>query len=153
MPTRHTMQEILACLKDKTTGVLATSDENSKNTRLRIMYYGVDDKFAVYLMSVKDAPKIANIVNSPQASFLVYGVEEPYENTWEIEINGYAELISGDAAVGALEKLKGRNPFADVALESGITNRFELIRLSPKNLRFSNYGEALTGIAPTVLNF
>ena len=53
----------------------------------------------------------------------------------------------------ALKTLDGKNPFADVAIESGITAQFSFVRIKPWILRFRVYGEALKGEPPTVLEF
>jgi len=118
------------------------------------MYYGADSKFNCYLMSTKGSPKIDQILTTSNVSFIVFGLEDPYDNSWEVEIDGKAELLRETEEVnGALEKLKGRNPFADVAIESGITRQFDFIKLIPNVVRFRLYKEALEGMPPTVLEF
>lgn len=144
--------EILSHLEKNTVGILGTLDKDSKYIRLRVMYYGVDSKFNCYLMSMKGSPKIEHLLSSPNLSFIVFGLEDPYDTSWEVEIDGNAEFLkSRDEINYALEKLKGRNPFADVAIESGITGQFDLIKLSPKIVRFRLYGEILLGTPPTLL--
>lgn len=154
MSNKHETQEIISYLKNKNVSIIATKSNNSEYIRLRVMYYGVDNDFSCYLMSVKDDPKIDQIINSNILSLLVYSLEEPYDKSWEIEINGEAKLLKTPKEIEyALEKLKDRNPFADVALEAGITSQFALIKLTPKLLRFRIYGEALKGASPTILEF
>ncbi|MDD5686554.1 MAG: pyridoxamine 5'-phosphate oxidase family protein [Elusimicrobia bacterium] len=152
MNEKHGVGEILFRLEKKTVGILGTLDKDSKYVRLRVMYYGVDSKFNCYLMSMKDSPKIEQILSSSNVSFLVFGLEDPYDNSWEVEIDGEAALLRQTEEINhAIERLKERNPFADVASESGITGQFDLIKLIPKIVRFRLYGEALKGISPTVL--
>lgn len=152
MSNKHTAKEILSHLERMTVGVLGTLDKNSNYIRQRVMYYGIDDKFTCYLMSTKDSPKIEQILTSVNVSFLVFGLEDPYDKSWEVEIDGSAEIIKKKEKINyALKKLKDSNPFADVALEAGVTAQFELIKLLPEILRFRVYGEALTGIPPTIL--
>lgn len=149
---KHDAKEILAHLNRNAVGVLGTLGEKSKDIRLRVMYYGVNDKFYCYLMSTKGSPKISQILESSNVSFIVFGLEDPYDNSWEVEIDGTAVLVTQlDELKYGLETLKGRNPFADVAIEAGVTGQFDLIKLTPKVVRFRLYGEGLTGVPPTVL--
>lgn len=152
MDKKHNGEEILSYLEKRTVGILGTLDKDSKYVRLRVMYYGIDSKFNCYLMSTKESPKISQILAFSNISLLVFGLEEPYDNSWEIEIGGKTELLKEAKEINyALERLKERNPFADVAIESGITGQFDIIKLIPKVVRFRLYGEALKGISPTVL--
>ena len=152
MEQKHDSQEIFSHLEKKNVGILGTVDKDSKYVRLRVMYYGIDKNFNCYLMSTKGSPKIEQLLTSSSVSFLVFGLEDPYDSSWEVEIDGHAEILKQTKEVNyALEKLKGRNPFADVAIESGITGQFDLIKLNPKVVRFRVYGEALKGEPPTVL--
>jgi|SRR3989339_396618 len=152
MTDKHVAQEILSHLEKNAVGILGTLDKDSKYIRLRVMYYGIDSKFNCYLMSMQDSPKIKQLLFSPNVSFIVFGLEEPYDTSWEAEIDGNAELLKSlDEIKYALEKLRGRNPFADVSIESGITGQFDLIKITPKIVRFRLYGETLIGTPPTVL--
>ncbi|MFA5779335.1 MAG: pyridoxamine 5'-phosphate oxidase family protein [Elusimicrobiota bacterium] len=152
MTNKQDVHEILPHLEKKNVGVLGTVDKDLKYVRLRVMYYGVDSKFNCYLMSTKGSPKVEQILSSLNVSFIVFGLENPYDNSWEIEIDGRAELLKSPSEINtALKKLEGRNPFADVSIESGITGQFDLIKLTPKVVRFRLYGEALKGTPPTVL--
>ena len=87
-----------------------------------------------------------------KVSFIILTIEDPYENSWEIEIDGFAELLSDKKEIDfALEKLKGKNPFADVVLESGIIGQFDFVKITPDIVRFRKYGDALSGNPPTIL--
>jgi general stress protein 26 len=152
MTQLHGKEFILARLRKQSVGILGTIDSASGMVRQRVMFYGVDDGFRCYLMSTKESPKISQILSSQSISFIVFGPEEPYDQSWEAELDGRAELLSEKRDVHtALEHLKGRNPFADVAIESGITRQFDLLRLIPSVVRFRIYGEALKGELPTVI--
>ncbi len=152
MEILHKELEILSFLKKGTLGILGTNDTNSDNVRQRVMYYGIDDEFNCYLMSTKESPKIDQVQSSSKVSFIILTIEDPYENSWEIEIDGLAELLSDRKEIDfALEKLKGKNPFADVVLESGIIEQFDFVKLTPDIVRFRKYGEALRGNPPTIL--
>ena len=149
---QHDIGEILSYLNRQTVGILGTLDNKSENIRLRVMYYRIDNKFNCYLMSMKGSPKISQILLSSSISFIIFGLEEPYDNSWEVEIDSSAQILNQSEEINyALEKLKERNPFADVAIESSITEQFNLIKLIPKIVRFRLYGEALTGVPPTIL--
>jgi len=146
---QHDIGEILSHLSRETVGILGTLDNKSENIRLRVMYYRIDNKFNCYLMSMKGSPKISQILLSSSISFIIFGLEEPYDNSWEVEIDSSAQILNQSEEINyALEKLKERNPFADVAIESSITEQFNLIKLIPKIVRFRLYGEALTGVPP-----
>ncbi len=152
MAGKHNAEKIHSCLEKESVGILGTLDKELDYIRLRVMYYGNDDKFNCYLMSTKDSPKVNQILSSSNISFIVFKLEDPYDNSWEIEIDGKAVLLKEKGEVEfALEKLKERNPFAEVAIESGITRQFDVIKLVPKVIRFRLYGEALKGTPPTVL--
>jgi general stress protein 26 len=152
MANLHSKEFILARLRKQSVGILGTVDNTTGTVRQRVMFYGVDDGFRCYLMSTKESPKISQILSSQSISFIVFGPEEPYDQSWETELDGRAELRSEKRDVlKALEHLKGRNPFADVAIESGITRHFDLLRLVPSVVRFRVYGDALKGEPPTVI--
>ena len=152
MTVQHDVTEIIACLRKKTVGIIATLDKETNYIRLRVMYYGIDNEFNGYLMSTKGSAKIDQIMVFPVTSFLVFGLEEPYDQSWEVEVDGEARLLTQPEDIDyALKELRERNPFADVAIESGITGQFDFIKLIPRIIRFRFYGEALKGISPTVL--
>lgn len=144
---------ILNVLMTQTIGILATGCDPDKSIRLRIMYFGVDKSLNCYLLSVKDSPKIKQL-DSETVSFLVSKIEDPYDNSWEIEINGKASILTdkNDEKL-ALERLRGRNPFADVALEANITGNFVLIKLTPKIVRYRIFSDILKGLPPKVIEF
>jgi general stress protein 26 len=152
MATPHDKAFILERLRKQSAGILGTVDRATGAIRQRVMFYGSDDGFRCYLMSTKESPKIGQILSSQSISFIVFGPEEPYDRSWEIELDGRAEMLTEKRDIlTALELLKGRNPFADVAVESGITRQFDLLRLIPSVVRFRIYGDALKGDPPTVL--
>jgi len=154
MSSEHNKNEILALLKKSSTGTLGTLEKESQNVWLRVMYYGVDDNFNCYFMSTRESPKISQIMSSSLISFLVSELEEPYDRSWEIEINGNAQVLSEKQDLNfALGTLKDRNPFSDVAIESGITSYFVLVKLIPQIIKFRLYGEALQGEPPTIIQF
>lgn len=154
MPHIHTEEEIKTHLFESSVGTLGTLDENGTTIRQRLMYYGIDDAWNLYLMSTKESPKVDQILRTPEVSFFVFENEDPYDLTWEIEIEGKAEVLeSSKQAKVAIKKLKDRNPFAAVAIESGITGHFTYIKISPTLIRFRVYGEALQGEEPTIVNF
>jgi general stress protein 26 len=145
---------IMGYLKKESLGILSTLETDIERIRQRVMYYGIDDKFNCYLMSTKGSPKIEQIQYSPEVSFIIFTKEDPYDKSWEIEIDGNIELITGKKEINfALEKLRGKNPFADVALESGIVGQFDFMKLTPDIVRFRVYGEALNGNLPSILQF
>lgn len=154
MSKRHEEKEILSHLRKRQIAVVSTKDEKENLLRSRVMYYGVDDKFVTYLMSVKGSPKIDQILNASGITMIVYDLEDPFDRSWEVEINGLAKpLVFQNDINTALETMKGRNPFADVALEAGISSQFALIKLTPKFVRYRVYSEALDQVPPTILRF
>ncbi len=152
MNVQHSKEEIQSYLKKESIGILGTIDHSSEYVRQRVMYYGIDKAFNCYLMSTKASPKIDQILSTHFVSFIVFGMEDPYDNSWEAEIDGKGELIQNEKDIQiALNYLKERNPFADVAIESGITGQFDFIKLIPRVIRFRIYGEALKGDKATVI--
>jgi general stress protein 26 len=152
MAAIHSKAEVLGYLQKENTGVLATFDSDKQFVRQRVMYYGVDKKFQCYLMSTKESPKVPQIISTTNLSMLVFGLENPYDESWEVELNGPARMLESSQDIEyALINLKDRNPFADVALESGITRQFDFICLTPALIRFRIYKEALSGEPMTII--
>ena len=147
-------RKIESYLQKSEIGILGTLDEMTRAVRQRIMYYSIDRDFNFYLMSTKGSPKLQQMFSESNPSFMVFGLEEPYDQSWEIEATGTAELLKERESIYfALNRLRERNPFAAVALESGITGQFDFIRLSTHMIRFSEYGETLQGKPPEILKF
>ena len=154
MEILHQKSKILDYLKKGSLGILSTRETNSENIRQRVMYFGIDDEFNCYLMSTKGSPKIEQVQSSSKVSFIIFSKEDPYDRSWEIEIDGIAEPLENKKEINfALEKLQGKNPFADVAVESGIIGQFDFVKLIPEIVRFRVYGEILNGNPPTILHF
>ncbi len=154
MDAMHENSRILSCLGRVNVGVLATLEKKLGTMRQRVMYYGFDENFSCYLLSAKGSPKTNHALASIDVSFMVFGLEDPYDKSWEVEIDGNSELLTKAVDISfALEKLKGRNPFADIAIESGISAQFDLIRINPTIVRFRVYGEILKGMPPTIVVF
>lgn len=152
MAEKHSKKQILAHLSRQSIGILGTIDPSGSYVRQRVMYYGLDEQFQCYMMSTRQSPKINQILSTKTISFIVFGLEDPYDNSWETELNGHALLLQDKKGIAtALNLLKDRNPFADVAIESGITGQFDIIQLIPSVIRFRVYGEALKGEDSTVI--
>jgi hypothetical protein len=152
MTSGHSTEEILSRLHRESIGTLGTMDPHSGEIRLRLMYYGIDDRFGCYLMSTKGSPKIDHLRLSAKFSFLVFGLEDPYDASWEVELIGTADLLETEPEIrAAVARLQDRNPFADVAVASAITAHFDYLKLIPETIRFRIYGEALQGLPATVL--
>jgi general stress protein 26 len=152
METKHNTAEIVSYLLRNKVGVLGTFDKDNERIRMRVMYYGVDINFNCYLMSARDCPKMEQILKFPQLTLMVYGLEVPFDDSWEAEIEGTPVILTEKADIDyALERLKNRNPFADVALEAGLNSQFHLIKLVPQTVRFSIYKESLEKIPSTVI--
>lgn len=154
MNSMHSRADIYDHLSRGSLGTLGTRVEGERDIRLRMMYYGVDSKFNFYLLSTSSSPKVEQILFSPAVSFLVFNHEIPFDASWEAEINGVTHLLEKKHRVEkALRTLSAHNPFADVALASGITSQFTLIALQPSLIRFRVYGEALKGVPPSIIQF
>lgn len=152
MTAPHSKAEVLTYLQKENTGVLATIDNDGHFVRQRVMYYGVDKNFRCYLMSTKESPKVPQIISTDNLSMLVFGLENPYDESWEVELNGPARILESSEDIKyALINLKDRNPFADVALESGIYRQFDFICMTPVLIRFRIYKEALSGESMTLI--
>ena len=149
---KNLKKEILYNLAKGSVGILGTYDNQSNKIKQRIMYYGLDKKFNLFLMSSKNSPKMNQILLFPEVSFIVYSLENPYDNSWEIEVEGKVSILKDEKEINAaLIILKDRNPFANVTYESSIINQFNFIHLNPKIVKFSIYGKTLKGIPPYIL--
>ena len=150
----HDEKEILLHLREKEIAVVSTKDAKENLLRSRVMYYGVDDRFVCYLMSLKRSPMVEQVNIEKGLSMLVCALEDPFDRSWEVEINGLAQTLTLQKEINnALLMLKGRNPFADVALEAGITAQFDFVKLTPKFVRYRIYSEVLDQIPPTIIRF
>ena len=152
---QYSAGQVFSRLKERQVAVIATNDNSSTQIRLRVMYYGITETFTAYLMTLKDSPKLTHISGAGKISALIYSLETPYDLSWECELNGFVSVLNTEAETSkALLELKGRNPFADVALEAGLTaGHFAFLKLSPTILRFRVYSEALNNEPPTVIEF
>lgn len=154
MSRENTREEIFSKAKSQTIGVLGTVVEASNIIRQRLMYFGLDQSFRCFLMSTKTSPKMDQIKEGGEISFFIFGIEEPYDDSWELELTGDAEILADEEDVEiALKELIDRNPFADVTVASGISDQFGFVCLTPRLIRFSIYGEALKGVEPTIIKF
>ena len=152
MTATHSKADVLNYLQKENTCVLASIDNDQQLVRQRVMYYGIDNKFRCYLMSTKESPKVPQIISTANLSMLVFGLENPYDESWEVELNGPARILESSEDIEyALINLKDRNPFADVALESGIHRQFDFICMTPVLIRFRIYKEALSGEPMTLI--
>ena len=152
---QYPAEQIFKRLKGRQVAVIATNDNNLGQIRLRIMYYGITESFECYLMTLKDSPKLTHLAEAGKVSVLIHSLENPFDLSWECELNGFVSVLeSRQEQSRALQELKGRNPFADVAIEAGLTaGHFAFLKLSPAVLRFRVYSEALNNEPPTVIEF
>lgn len=145
-------RKVLSFLQESTVGVLATFEKETCRIKQRIMYYSIDKKYNIYFMSMRDSPKKSQILSNPEASFIVFGIEKPYDSTWEIEIEGSIRIVDQlKKQEDILKTLKNRNPFAGVAFESDIMNQFDFFHLIPGIVKYSVYGELLKGNPPYII--
>jgi general stress protein 26 len=97
----RTRLDALAFLRRHKTGVLATTDTDSR-ARARLIYYVCDDSFNIFFATLSSTRKYQDILSNPYASFVVATEDVPQT----IQIEGMASQITeGEKAVEGMSEL------------------------------------------------
>ncbi|MGQ9618578.1 MAG: 1,4-dihydroxy-2-naphthoate octaprenyltransferase [Candidatus Aminicenantia bacterium] len=148
----HSREEILRDLRKK--DVILVSTFQGRNIKSRVMHFFVDDEFLIYLASMKNDPKISQIVLNPSVSLLAHIDEHEVSDSKEIEINGKAFIVKDkEEKMKGLRLLSERSLVVKSLLEAGKEDLLECIEVIPESLKFRVFKEIVLGNPPTVIEF
>ncbi len=148
----HTKEEILKNLKER--DVLYVATLQGKSIKSRMMHFYADENFVIFLASMKNDPKITQILSNPSVSLLVHIEESGLSNSKEIEIEGNAKLIEEkEERERALKMLSQKSPVVKTLVESGRGDILHCIKVFPQSIKFRVFKEIVQGIPPTILEF
>lgn len=133
--------------------VAAVGTSNMGTPRQRMMHFGADENFNLYVSSLKGDPKIIQWSNIPETALLIH--QGPtFMEMEECEIIGRAEIIHNkDDREKALEIMKLRSPIVANFFQIGATDRLDFIRIKPFIVKYRYVPEILQGEAPTIFEF
>lgn len=149
----HTREEILDSLDAIPEVAVCTTAGD--HLRARMMHFGVDGDFHLYLSSMRGDPKTLQLANNPTISLLVLDRRSGDQNGWrEIEITGRAEVIrDADGRQLALDKTKGPSPIVAHLFANDQVDVLDFIRVTPTEVKMRIFGEIVAGMPPTVVEF
>jgi len=133
--------------------VAAVGTSNMGSPRQRMMHFGVDEDFNVYVSSMKGDPKIIQWSNIPETALLIHQGPTFLEME-ECEIIGRAEIIrSKEDRQLAISIMKDRSPIVANFYQQGATDQLDFIRIRPFTVKYRYVPEILQGQPPTIFDF
>lgn len=149
--SQRTKQEVLDYLQRAEVTAVGTSDMGKP--RQRMMHYGVDENFNIYVTSMKGDPKVIQWSNIPSTAMLIHQGTTFLEME-ECEIIGRAEIIkSKEDKETAIEIMASRSPIVANLIKIGAVDRLEFIRIKPYTVKYRFVPEIMQGLPPTVFEF
>ena len=150
MPQRS-KQEVLDYLSRAEVAAVGTSDMGTP--RQRMMHFGADENFNIYVSSMKGDPKVIQWSNIPETALLIHQ-GKTFMEMEECEIIGRAEIIKDKAdREKALELMNRRSPIVANFVKINATDRLEFIRIKPFTVKYRFVPEILQGQKPTIFEF
>ncbi len=144
-------QEVLDYLSRAEVAAVGTSDMGTP--RQRMMHFGADDDFNIYVSSMKGDPKVIQWSNIPETALLIHQGDTFLEME-ECEIIGRAEIVHDKAdRANVLELMTSRSPIVANFVQIGATDRLEFIRIRPFTVKYRFVPEILQGEKPTIFEF
>lgn len=148
---QRSKQEVMDYLSRAEVAAVGTSDMGTP--RQRMMHYGADDDFNIYVSSLKGDPKVIQWSNIPATALLIHQGKSFMEME-ECEIIGRAEIITDKAEQArALKLMIVRSPIVANFNKIGATDRLEFIRIKPFTVKYRYVPEILQGEKPTIFEF
>ena len=144
-------QEVLEYLSRAEVAAVGTSDMGTP--RQRMMHFGADDNFNIYVSSMKGDPKVIQWSNIPETALLIHQGNTFLEME-ECEVIGRAEIVHDKAdRAKVLELMTSRSPIVANFVQNGATDRLEFIRIRPFTVKYRFVPEILQGEKPTIFEF
>jgi 1,4-dihydroxy-2-naphthoate octaprenyltransferase len=148
---QRTKQEVLDYLSRAEVAAVGTS--NMGTPRQRMMHFGADDDFNIYVSSMKGDPKVIQWSNIPETALLIHQGKTFLEME-ECEIIGRAEIIRDKQdREKALRLMTLRSPIVANFAKINATDRLEFIRIKPFVVKYRFVPEILQGEKPTIFEF
>lgn len=133
--------------------VAAVGTSNMGSPRQRMMHFGVDEDFNIYVSSMKGDPKVIQWSNVPETAILIHQ-GATFMEMEECEIIGRAEILRDPAErEKANELMKERSPIVGQMNQIGAVDRLEFIRIRPFTVKYRYVPEILQGEPPTIFEF
>lgn len=149
--SQRTKKEVLEYLSRAEVAAVGTS--NMGTPRQRMMHYGTDDEFNIYVTSMKGDPKVIQWSNIPETAMLIHQ-GSTFMEMEECEIIGRAEVLKGKKErEKAIDILESRSPIVANFKKIDATDRLDFIIIKPFTVKYRFVPEILQGEAPTVFEF
>lgn len=133
--------------------VTAVGTSNMGSPRMRMMHFGADEDFNIYVSSMKGDPKIIQWSNIPETALLIHQGPSFMEME-ECEIIGRAEIIKNkEERAKVIELMTSRSPIVYNFHKIGQTDRLEFICIKPFVVKYRYVPEILQGEPPTIFEF
>ena len=148
---QRSKKEVLDYLERSEVAAVGTS--NMGTPRQRMMHFGSDDDFNIYVSSMKGDPKVIQWSNIPETALLIHQGPTFLEME-ECEIIGRAEIISNkEEREKAIQLMTRRSPIVANFNQIGALDRLEFIRIKPFIVKYRYVPEILQGESPTIFEF
>ena len=133
--------------------VAAVGTSNMGTPRQRMMHYGADEDFNIYVSSMKGDPKVIQWSNIPETALLIHQGKTFLEME-ECEIIGRAEIIRNkEEREKAIKLMTVRSPIVANFNQIKALDRLEFIRIKPFVVKYRFVPEVLQGEAPTIFEY
>lgn len=143
-------EEVLTYLSRAEVAAVGTS--NMGTPRQRMMHFGADEDFNIYVSSMKGDPKIIQWSNIPETALLIHQ-GDTFMEMEECEIIGRAEIVQGADRARVLEIMSTRSPIVANFIKIDATDRLDFIRIRPFTVKYRYVPEILQGEKPTIFEF
>ena len=148
---QRSKKEVLDYLERAEVAAVGTS--NMGTPRQRMMHFGSDDDFNIYVSSMKGDPKVIQWSNIPETALLIHQGPTFLEME-ECEIIGRAEIISNkEEREKAIQLMTRRSPIVANFNQINALDRLEFIRIKPFIVKYRYVPEILQGESPTIFEF
>lgn len=148
---QRSKKEVLEYLERAEVAAVGTS--NMGSPRQRMMHFGADENFNMYVSSMKGDPKIIQWSNIPETAMLIHQ-GATFMEMEEVEVIGRAEIIRNrEEREKAIELMNVRSPIVHNFYEIKATDRLEFIRIKPFIVKYRFVPEILQGEKPTIFEF
>ncbi|MFC4735789.1 1,4-dihydroxy-2-naphthoate octaprenyltransferase [Bacillus daqingensis] len=132
--------------------VASVGTSNMGKPRQRMMHFASDERFHIYLSSMKGDPKVIQWSNISETAMLIHQ-GSTFMEMEECEIIGRAEIVrSNEERERAVHLLQHRSPIVGSFVEQDAVDRLEFIKIVPSVVKYRFVPEILQGEKPTVLD-
>ena len=133
--------------------VAAVGTSNMGTPRQRMMHFGADQNFNIYVSSMKGDPKVIQWSNIPETALLIHQ-GKTFMEMEECEIIGRAEIIKDKGErEKALQIMNLRSPIVANFVKINAADRLDFIRIKPYTVKYRYVPEILQGEKPTIFEF